>query len=231
MNVSTKLVIVGCGETAALAHEYFTVDSPYEVVAFCVERDFISQASYCDLPVVPLDELTTKFPPSRYMTFVALSSTKLNRPRTKLFQLVRSFGYSCANYVSSNAFVWRNVTMGQNCLIMENNVLQPFVSLGDNVVMWSGNHIGHRSVIEDHCFISSHVVVSGFCRIGRSCFLGVNATVSNNLTIGSDCFIGAGAVIQRDTGNGEVYQVERMKAAKVDTKRLFQLKDEVTTVA
>lgn len=50
----------------------------------------------------------------------------------------------------------------------------------------------------DHCFISSHVVVSGFCRVGRNCFMGVNATVANNLNIGNDCIIGAGALILSD---------------------------------
>ena len=77
-----------------------------------------------------------------------------------------------ASYVSPRAFVWRNVKLGEHCFIFENNVLQPFVNIGDNVVLWSGNHIGHHSKIGDHCFVSSHVVVSGFCDIGANCFLG-----------------------------------------------------------
>ena len=88
--------------------------------------------------------------------------------------------------------------MGEHCFIFENNVIQPFVTIGDNVVLWSGNHIGHHSKIRDHCFISSHVVVSGFCDIGESCFLAVNATIGNNVTIGSDCLLGAGAAVVKD---------------------------------
>ena len=52
---------------------------------------------------------------------------------------------------------------GDNCFILEDNTVQPFVTIGNNVTLWSGNHIGHDSVIEDDCFISSHVVVSGTC--------------------------------------------------------------------
>ena len=33
-----KLVIVGDGEFGDIAYQYFTYDSPYEVVAFAVER-------------------------------------------------------------------------------------------------------------------------------------------------------------------------------------------------
>jgi carbonic anhydrase/acetyltransferase-like protein (isoleucine patch superfamily) len=72
------------------------------------------------------------------------------------------------------------------------------VKLGANVVLWSGNHIGHHSRIGDHCFISSHVVVSGFCDVGPNCFFGVNATLGNNVTIGADCMLGAGAVVVKD---------------------------------
>jgi UDP-3-O-[3-hydroxymyristoyl] glucosamine N-acyltransferase len=68
------------------------------------------------------------------------------------------------------------------------------------VVLWSGNHIGHHSRIGDNCFISSHVVVSGFCTIGRNCFIGVNATFANNLEVADDCLIGAGALVARDVG-------------------------------
>ena len=57
--------------------------------------------------------------------------------------------------------------MGDNCFIFEDNTVQPFVTLGNNLVLWSGNHIGHHSTLRDHCFISSHVVISGFCRHRR----------------------------------------------------------------
>ena len=35
------------------------------------------------------------------------------------------------------------------------------MTIGDDCVLWSGNHIGHHATIGDHCFITSHVVVSG----------------------------------------------------------------------
>ena len=72
------------------------------------------------------------------------------------------------------------------------------MTIGDNVVLWSGNHIGHHSKIGDHCFVSSHVVVSGFVDVGPNCFLGVNAAIGNNVRIGADCLVGAGATVVKD---------------------------------
>ena len=66
-------------------------------------------------------------------------------------------------------------TVGENSFILEANTLQPFVNIGNDVVLWSGNHIGHHSIISDHVFFTSHVVLSGNCVVGSNCFLGVNS--------------------------------------------------------
>jgi sugar O-acyltransferase (sialic acid O-acetyltransferase NeuD family) len=131
---------------------------------------------------------------------------KLNRNRMRFYDEAKARGYALANYVSSRAFVWPNVRLGDNVFIFENNVVQPFVEIGSNVVLWSGNHIGHHSRVGSHCFISSHVVVSGFCDIGEACFFGVNSTVGNNVKVGRDCLVGAGALVVKDTGDARLFK-------------------------
>ncbi len=200
-----RLVLVGAGENAEIAFEYFTHDSPYTVVAFAVEQAFLSEREKFDLPVVALERVTEDFPPGEHDAFVAISSTQLNRVRTRLYETVKAAGYACASYVSSHAFVWRNVAIGENTFVFESNVLQHHVSVGDNVVLWSGNHVGHRTVIHDNCFVSSHVVISGYCNIGENAFLGVNASLADGITIGRDCVVGAGAVVVKDTEPRGVY--------------------------
>jgi sugar O-acyltransferase (sialic acid O-acetyltransferase NeuD family) len=193
-----KLIIVGDSAFAEVAYEYFTHDSRYEVVAFCVEREFLSRESLFGIPVVPMEEIADRYPPATHEFYAALVYTQMNRLRTRLYEAMKAKGYAPASYVSSRAFVWRNVELGEHCFIFEDNTVQPFVRIGSNVVLWSGNHIGHHSEIGDNCFISSHVVVSGFCKVGTNCFIGVNATFGNNLAVGDDCLIGSGALIARD---------------------------------
>lgn len=221
----SRIVIIGTGETGEIAHEYFTYDSEHEVVAFSVERAYLQGETLHGLPVVPLEELEQHFPPQEYLAFVAISSTKLNRVRTRLYRLLKERGYRFASYLSSRAFVWRNVEIGENCFIFENNTIQPFVTIGNNCVLWSGNHIGHNTVIHDNCFIASQVVISGFCEIGENCFLGVNSTVINNIAVAKDCFIGAGVLIQKNTEEGKVYQAASAEASKVGSLRLFKIKE------
>ena len=225
MQKTKKLIIVGSGETALIAYEYFQYDSEYDVVAFSVSEKYLQETSLYDLPIVALEFLEEKYSTNDYEVYVAISSGKLNRNRTAVFDEVKAKGYKCASYISSRAFVWRNVEIGENSFIFEDNTLQPFVKVGSNVTLWSGNHIGHNSVIKDNCFISSHCVISGFCEIGKNSFLGVNCTVENNVKIAKDNFIGARALIQKDTSEKAFYQEKATELSRVNSHRLFRIKE------
>ena len=218
-----KIIIVGGGELAEIAYEYFTYDSPYEVVAFTVENDYLSVDKLYDLPIVPFEEVHNIFPMTEYKAFVAIPYTNFNRLRTRLYMEMKNKGYAFVSYISSKAFVWRNVTVGENCFIFENNVLQHHVHVGNNVILWSGNHIGHRSVIKDNCFISSHVVIAGNCEIGENCFLGINSSVNDETKIGKDCLIASGALINKDTEEGKMYAGVPAKALAKDSYSYFNI--------
>lgn len=218
--MKTKLVIFGCGQIGQLAHFYFTEDSDYSVVAFCVDRDFISADTFCGLPVLPFEEVLQEFPPSDVHMFVALSYSKVNGVRSDKYIQCKQKGYSLATYISTHATVLNNHMIGDNCLVLEDNTIQPFVTIGNNVFIWSGNHIGHHSTIHDHSFIASHVVIGGNVTIGTRCFLGINATVRDGISIGDNCVIGAGALVLASTDSQGVYLGTTSERSAVPSNRL-----------
>ena len=132
-------------------------------------------------------------------------------------------GYRLASYVSSRATVFADLSHGDNCFILENNVIQPFARIGANVTLWSGNHIGHHAVIEDNAFLASHVVVSGGVRIGAACFVGVNVTIRDHLTIGERCVLGAGALVLEDLPAGSVVAPRGTEVSRVPSHRLRRI--------
>ena len=224
MTKSKQLIIVGAGETAIMAYEYFTHDSPYEVVAFTVSRRFIKKKKLFGLRVVPFEIVTHTFPPNKYHMFVAVSYTKLNRVRASLYALAKKKKYTLASYVSSRAFMWRTVRVGDNCFILENNVIQHGVTIGNDVTLWSGNHIGHQARISDHVFVSSHCVISGYGKIGAYSFLGVNSTYNDRVVLAPDTVIGSGAVVIQNTEKGKVYVGNPAKALKKSSYEVFGVK-------
>jgi sugar O-acyltransferase (sialic acid O-acetyltransferase NeuD family) len=214
-----RLVIFGSGDIAQLAHFYFSTDSNYEVVAFTVDKEYFSSPRFCDLPVLSFDEIADKYPPEEYDFFVALSYSKLNAVRKDKYLAAKALGYRFASYVSSRATVLSD-KIGENCFILEDNTIQPFVTIGSNVTLWSGNHIGHHSNIGDHCFISSHVVVSGGVQIGQQCFIGVNATLRDHIKVHDKCVLGAGALLLADADAEGIYANTATERSRVPSTKL-----------
>lgn len=208
----SKIVIFGTGDIARLAHFYFTRDSGHQVAAFTVDRAYRKADTFLELPLVDFETIAESYSPRDYQLFVAVSYARMNQVRAEKFARAKELGYTLPSYVSSRCSFLTDHAVGENCLILEDNTIQPFVRIGDNVTLWSGNHIGHDSVIEDHCFLASHIVVSGYVRIGRYCFIGVNATLRNSITIAPHSLIGAGAVIMKNTVERGVYIPPRTEA-------------------
>jgi sugar O-acyltransferase (sialic acid O-acetyltransferase NeuD family) len=217
------LVIFGAGDIAQLAHYYFSTDSNYEVVAFTVDASYITANNFCGLPVAPFEELLSSYSPTSHELFVAVSYSKLNQVRKEKYLAAKALGYRCANYISSYATVLNDSMIGDNCFILEDNTIQPFVIIGNNITLWSGNHIGHHSIIHDHCFIASHIVISGGVEIGESCFIGVNATLRDHIKVGEKCVIGAGSLILADAEPEGVYIGQATERSKVPSSRLKKI--------
>ena len=220
-----KIVILGDSAFAEVAYECFMHDSEYEVVGFSVESAYLTKSELFGLPIVPFEQIEEHFAPGEIYFYAALVYSQVNRLRTRLYQAAKAKGYKPASYISSRAFVWHNVVLGEHCFVFEDNTLQPFVKIGNNVVLWSGNHIGHHSVVNENCFIASHVVISGFCNIGQNAFIGVNATLANNVTIGEDNWIGIGVTIVKNTEVNQLFKGEQPEPVKISATRFFKVKE------
>lgn len=220
-----KLLIVGDSAFAEVACEYFTIDSGYEVAAFAVESAWLKRPTLHGLPVVAVEDIEHRFDPSAHDVFVAVTYTQLNRLRARLCALMKAKGYALARYVSSRAFMWRNVEIGEHCFVFEDNTVQPFACLGDDAVLWSGNHVGHHSRIGAHCFVSSHCVISGYAEIGQSSFLGVNCTIANNVRVGRDNWVGPGVTLVKDSPDGALYGAVQPEPAKVSAPRFCKVRE------
>jgi sugar O-acyltransferase (sialic acid O-acetyltransferase NeuD family) len=200
-----QVVIFGVLDTAELAHFYLTHDSEHEVVAFSVSQEYLKEESFKGLPVVPFEDVQTRYPPGAYRFFVPMTGRSMNRPRESIYRQVKDKGYDLITYISSRASVFPGATIGENCFVLEDNTIQPFAAIGNNVVLWSGNHIGHHSVIKDHVFFTSHVVLSGHCVVEPYCFFGVNSTIRDYIHVAEGCLIGMAAAVTRDTEPWGVY--------------------------
>lgn len=201
-----KIVIFGIKDFSELAHYYLERDSLHEVVAFSVHREYLPEpAFFRGLPIVAFEDVEKIFTPCDYMFFAPMSPKNMNHDRAEIYNAIKAKDYNCISYVSSKTTLFDN-EIGDNCFILENNTIQPFTKIGNNVVLWSGNHIGHHGIIGDHVTFTSHVVMSGHCDIGSYSFFGVNSTLRDGLRIAVGTFVAMAAAIIQDTEAWGVYK-------------------------
>mgnify|MGYP000440944338 CR=1 FL=1 len=148
-----KLVIYGNSDFAELMYYYFTNDSKYEVVGFCVDKDFIKSDNFLDKPLVSFEEVEKIFPPNEYKMFVAVGYKNM-RLRTKLYKKTVDKRYEHINYISSKSIIDESNIIGKNNAILHGVVLEPFAKIGDkNFILPSKNDVNR---LVDFCHPALH---------------------------------------------------------------------------
>ena len=204
MKKTKKAIIFGSSGQAEVMAYLLDNDSEYEVVAFTSTKEYIDIDEIYGRPFVPFEDIEKLYPPTEYDMHIAIGYQKKNQQRQLFYNQAKEKGYNLLTYVSTKCTNYAK-SIGDNCFIFEDNTIQPFVEIGNNCILWSGNHIGHHSIIEDNVFISSHVVISGHCKIEQYTFLGVNSTLRDGITISKGSTLGAGCLIVKNTEEDKIY--------------------------
>lgn len=200
-----SVVVFGNNTFASLAWYCLTHDSPYEVVAFTVDRTFLRSATHEGLPLVPFEELAMHYPPGEVRLLIPLGYHAINGLRRFRYEQAKALGYEFVSYVSSRAGTWPDLQVGENCLVYEHAIIQPFARIGDNAIIRSGAHISHHCQVANHAFVAAGVTLGGNVQVGAQAFVGVGAVLRDGLSIAERSFIGAGAVVVNDTEADGVY--------------------------
>lgn len=219
----SKVVIFGAGKYGDEAYFYLTKDSPHTIVAFAVDGAYAAERKKFGLPVVPFEDVEKIYPPGDFKMFVAVGYQDLNRFRARKYEESKAKGYELISYVSSRSANLGEVEIGDNCFILEFAVIQPCSRIGNDVFIWSGNHIGHHASVGDHCYIGGNVMVSGGTSIEPYCFVGVSATLGNEIVIGRESFIGAGSLITKNVAPNSVYLTPDTPKYRLDSSSFLQL--------
>jgi sugar O-acyltransferase (sialic acid O-acetyltransferase NeuD family) len=200
----SKLVLFGNGRGASVAHRFLAKDTTHEIVGFTVDERFMTAATFRGLPLVPFEDVEARFPPDGYRMLILLGYQNMNGLRATKYEQAKAKGYTLESYVASDIFRVEPIEVGENCFLMDNQSISLDVRIGNDVVMWSSNHVGDGTTVGDHAWISSHVTVAANVNIGERAFLGIGATVSGRVTVGREGFIGADVLVTADVAAGAV---------------------------
>jgi UDP-3-O-[3-hydroxymyristoyl] glucosamine N-acyltransferase len=200
---SKKLLIFGNSILAKFMLFYFQRDSCYEVSGFTVDKKYISDSYFCDLPVFPFEEVQNTHPKTDFEIFVAIGPTKMNTLREELYKRVKSKGYGCATYISTHAIC--DSPVGENCFVGDMTIIHPFVNVGRNNFFFEKVFIGNDSIIKNNCYFSPLSTIGTFSEIHSNCVLGTGSIIKTNVKIAEKTLIGASCYISKNSKINGIY--------------------------
>jgi sugar O-acyltransferase (sialic acid O-acetyltransferase NeuD family) len=209
-----KIIIFGTGEFAQEIFLYLEKFSKFKVVAFTIHKEFIKDKILFEKPIIPFEEIENNYSPNEVSMLICIGFSKMNKKREKIFLEVKNKNYKLENFIHPSNYIWNELEIGENCIILENNVIRPHVKIGNNVIIENNNVISHHCIINDHCYITSQAIIAGHVTIESNCFLGINCTIRNRIKIAKESLIGAGAVILKNTKEKEVYSVNTVMLSR-----------------
>jgi sugar O-acyltransferase (sialic acid O-acetyltransferase NeuD family) len=124
--------------------------------------------------------------------------------RTKLFEELKSRGFSFVAVRHPSAWIGRECVLGEGSQLMAGVVLQNRVRIGDNAVVNTRASVDHDCAIGTHAFVAPGVVLGGNVIVGDSVFIGAGAIVLPGIEIGAATVIGAGSIVVASIPGGWV---------------------------
>lgn len=213
-----KLVIYGVGKFAEYVGYVFENDTDYKVIAYCIEDEFLKQNSFCNKPITSFENLNNEYPPDDFSLFIAVGNNKI---RERLYNRATEIGYDFPSYLSSKSSHWKNLIIGKNVFIDEGCVLQPFINISDNTILFT-SQIGHHTQIGKHTLVSGSKT-GGNVKIGDHCYLGLNASIKQNVEIASGTIIGMGCIIEKNVLESSVFTHKGTTKRNLDANQISRL--------
>lgn len=203
-----SVVIYGNGAMAKVLYSY--AKETLDIRGFTVDRHCVADGAdtFCQLPLLPFDQVTSAFPPDQHTMIVMVGFTEMNKLRQRKCEEAKALGYRLASYVHESVLRHDDVSIGENVVVLDHVSLHPGTTLGEGVFISSNVNIGHDCTIGAYNWINSGVAIAGRCTLGPGSFWGVNACAGDGITVGAHNFIGANTLIAQSTADEAVYLSE-----------------------
>lgn len=121
-----------------------------------------------------------------------------NKERSILYSKLLNIGYQIPALVHDKSIIDTTAKIGLGTQVCLGAMIGPYVSIGDNSIIYTGSIIDHETQIGNNVFIAPGCNIAGRVNIGDSAFIGIGATIREKISIGKNAVVGAGTVVISD---------------------------------
>jgi len=193
-----QVIIFGIGQLGELMASCLSEDYGKTIAAFTVDREYKTNESFCERPVLAFEELPGRYNPSDYDVIIAVGYANINRTRHEKMAACTKMGYALLSYVSPKAIIPPNFIPEPNIIIFEAATIQRFATIGAGCIIWPSAFIGHHAILREAVFVGPNASVCGGTDIGACCLIGAGAVVRDYLKVGAHAVVGAGNTLLRN---------------------------------
>ena len=199
------LVIYGNKNFARILKYYVDKDDIHKrkVVAFTVSNDCIQEKLFCNLPVIPFEDLVNHFSPDQYEILLAVGNSKMNQIREHIFYECKGKGYTVASYHHSSCHIDSEM-IGEGNIFLDNCLIAPFSKIGYGNLFWDNVIIGHDAIVGNFNTLSGHADTCGYAKIGNNCYLGKHSLINDFVSVADYTYVGAKAYVKTNTDDYDV---------------------------
>ena len=117
--------------------------------------------------------------------------------REKIFKKLKNKGFICPILISKESSISKFSKIGSGTMIMGNTFVNAGTSIGENCIINNNSLIEHDVKIGNNSHISTSVTINGSCKIGSNCFIGSGTIIKNDIKIKNNTFIKMASVVKK----------------------------------
>lgn len=186
-----RLLIIGAGAMAREAYQYATESLlDFEFGGFLDSRSS-ALAGFVGYP--PILSSVEDYNLSKDDVFLSAIGDPVQRRH--YVEAISSRGGRFISIIHPRAYIGRNVSIGQGCIIAPSVAVTCDVTLGNHVIINVQSSVSHDCTLGDYVTVSPGCHLAGGCQLDEGTFLGCHSALIPRTHLAPGIFVAAGAVV------------------------------------
>lgn len=202
--MKNNVIIFGNTEYSYMLAKYIEETNISKVIAFTVDKEFISNSYLHEFSVIPFENIEDSFSLDDVEFIIGVGYKSMNSVRESIYKRIKSKNYRIGNFVHPNAVVEAN-QIGEGNVILSGAYIGKNTVIGNGNIFWNNCNISHDAVIGDFNYFAPSTTFGGFVTVSNRCFFGLGSIVKNGLSVLDSTLVGAGAYLDKNTDPYDVY--------------------------
>ena len=198
-----KVIVFGNGSYAKTISYYIENYTDWSIEGYTTDtdsqEDFFNNKKYISFEI-----MIENYSPNEYGIVMGIGYSNMNKLRETKFNMLKNFGYYLPNFIHPSAIL-NDCKLGEGNIILENVVIEPNTTIGNDNIIWSSVLLGHDGHHGNHNHYAACCLIAGNCNVGDNCFIGNHATVKDGIKVASYTLLGAGSYLSKNTVEYDVF--------------------------